>query len=102
MTYAVRQTDGFWDNLERTVSDKVAHALRDRDEGREALIEYLRHLEGLARDDGRRRQTVQIIASGRSLLGDRQAVAARPGTQSVTGGRTGKEGRPQVSLASRV
>lgn len=75
-----QRPDGFWDNLERVVSARVESALRDRKVRREPVIEYLRHLEEMVRSESDRRQTVQIIASGRSLLGDRVAVAPRPGS----------------------
>jgi hypothetical protein len=75
----MQRPDGFWDNLERVVSAKVESALRDRGARREPVIEYLRHLEEMVRSECDRRQTVQIIASGRSLLGDRAPVASRRG-----------------------
>jgi hypothetical protein len=102
MISEVRHPDGFWDHLERIVSDKVEHALRNRSVRREPVIEYLRHLEELARRDGERRQTVQIIASGRSLLGDRGALIAQGGSSQETGGRTGNGKRRPISLAVRA
>lgn len=69
----------FWDDLERTVVHKVESALRDRRGRRTALIHYLREVEEMARTECDRRQTVQIIASGRSLLGDRRAVGPQDG-----------------------
>ncbi|GJE39884.1 hypothetical protein QO016_004447 [Methylobacterium persicinum] len=69
----------FWDDLERMVARRVEAALHDRPAKRDALIEYLRHVEEMARTECDRRQTVQIIASGRSLLGDRRAVGPEEG-----------------------
>lgn len=69
--------DKFWDDLERAVAQKVEAALHDRQSRRTPLIEYLRQVEEMARTECSRRQTVQIIASGRSLLGDRRVVGPK-------------------------
>ena len=69
----------FWDDLERTVVRRVEHALADLRAKRPPLIEYLRQVEEMARSECHRRQTVQIIASGRSLLGDRRTLGPQDG-----------------------
>jgi hypothetical protein len=94
----MQRPDGFWDNLERVVSAKVESALRDRGARREPVIEYLRHLEEMVRSECDRRQTVQIIASGRSLLGDRAPVAPRPGSRGPASSRAAD----RVRLAARA
>ena len=74
MTQKMEIPEHFWSELERTVSSKVGHALKTDEILRELLISYLRDLEVMARTACDSRQTVQIIASGRSLLGDRQVL----------------------------
>lgn len=69
----------FWLELERTVSARVGNALNTRDIPRESLILYLRNAEIMARTACDRRQTIQIIASGRSLLGDRTRIGPDDG-----------------------
>lgn len=43
---------------------------------REGVIEYLRDLEAVALREGSSREALQVIASGRRLLGDRSEVPA--------------------------
>jgi hypothetical protein len=69
----------FWIELEQSVSTKVDQALNKGKVPRELLISYLRDLEIMARTACARRQTVQIIASGRSLLGDREVLGPPDG-----------------------
>lgn len=69
----------FWNELERNVASKVDDALNTDEVPRELLISYLRDLEVMARTACDRRQTIQIIASGRSLLGDRTPVGPSDG-----------------------
>lgn len=73
------RSDEFWDDLERTVAQKVEAVLHDRQSRRKPVMEYLRQVEEMARTECSRRQTVQIIASGRSLLGDRRVVGPKDG-----------------------
>ena len=61
----------YWRKLERTVSAKVGGALSKSDGDNETLILYLRDLEEVARAECDRAETIQIIASGRRLLGAR-------------------------------
>ena len=69
----------FWLQVERDVSVKVDNAINLGKNQREPIITYLRDLEVMARTACDRRQTVQIIASGRSLLGDRTALGPLDG-----------------------
>ena len=69
----------FWDELERNVSSRVNDTLNIGEVSREQLISYLRDLEIMARTACDRRQTVQIIASARSVLGDQTQVGPREG-----------------------
>ena len=69
----------FWLEVERHVSVKVDNALNLGLAQRAPLITYLRDLEVMARTACNRRQTVQIIASGRSVLGDRTVLGPLDG-----------------------
>lgn len=69
----------FWTELERNVSLKVDDTLKTDGIPRDLMIGYLRDLEIMARTACDRRQTIQIIASGRSLLGDRTQVGPSDG-----------------------
>lgn len=69
----------FWLQLERDVAVKVDRALDSGEAPRRKLVAYLRELEVMARTTCDRRQTIQIIASGRSLLGDREALEPQDG-----------------------
>lgn len=64
-------SDDFWCELERIVTSKVDAALNDGDRPKEPLISRLRELEAVVRAEGGFDQTIQVIASGRRLLGDR-------------------------------
>lgn len=74
MNQPMMMPDEFWLQVEHDVSVKVDRALSSGKAHRELVITYLRDLEVMARTTCDRRQTVQIIASGRSLLGDRMAL----------------------------
>ena len=74
----------FWLQVECDVSAKVNSVLNLGKVQREAVITYLRDLEVMARTACDRRQTVQIIASGRHLLGDRSTVEPLDGPFSRT------------------
>lgn len=79
MTPGTNRPAEFWDELQRTVARMVEDALADPQAKRSPLIAYLRQAEEMARTDCSCRQTVQIIASGRSLLGDRHAIGPQDG-----------------------
>ena len=57
--------------LERVVTTLVEAGLQHRDAAPPNLIERLRHLEHGVLASGGDRQVLQVIASGRCLLGDR-------------------------------
>ena len=69
----------FWIDVERDVCARVDGVLNLGEAQREPVITYLRDLEVMARTACDRRQTVQIIASGRSLLGDRTVLGPDDG-----------------------
>ena len=64
----------FWATIPSLVTSKVGPALKGRPEARELVIEYLRDLEVVARQECISREAVQVIASGRRLLGDKTSV----------------------------
>lgn len=71
----------FWASVAHDVTSRVEPVLaRDGKvrEGqiREGVIEYLRDLEAVALREGSSREALQVIASGRRLLGDRSEVPA--------------------------
>jgi len=65
--------------MDRIVSKKVESALGKNQDVREPVIEYLRELEVLARQACHRRETIQILGSGRRLLGDRTIIGTSDG-----------------------
>ena len=69
----------FWLQVERDVCTKVDSVLNLGEAQRELVITYLRDMEVMARTSCDRRQTVQIIVSGRSLLGDRTSLGPHDG-----------------------
>lgn len=69
----------FWAELERNVSSKVSAALNSDSVPRDPVISYLRDVENMARTACDRRQTIQIIASARSVLGDRTTLGPTDG-----------------------
>ena len=69
------RSDGYWRGLERHVTSKVDAAMLGTEEAREWFIPNLRGLERMARKEGGESQTIQMIMSGRRLLGDRSAVS---------------------------
>ena len=80
----VIQSVDFWDELERSITLKVGAALGKGVIPRSALATCPRDVEMKARSESDRRQTIQIIASGRSLLGDRTQVDPSDGPFSRT------------------
>ena len=79
MIHRTEMPGNFWSELERNVSSKVGDALNTDEVPHELLISYLRDLEVMARTACHSRQTVQIIASGRRVLGDRTQVGPQDG-----------------------
>ena len=83
----------FWKTVGDRVTAKVEPALKQNPRMREPLIAYLRDLESVARLGRQGRETIQIIASGRRLLGDLSEVEA-PGRSGSSRGTATK--RPAV------
>ena len=69
----------FWNTAAGLVTAKVEPVIRRGEKVRDPVIEYLRDLEALARCQCCSRETVQIIASGRRLLGDRTEIGPPDG-----------------------
>jgi hypothetical protein len=61
----------FWASVANDVTSRVEPVLARDAKAREGVIEYLRDLEAVALRDGSSREALQVIASGRRLLGDR-------------------------------
>ena len=70
----------FWDSVAGTVTAKVEPVIGRGEKHRGPVIDYLRDLEALARRQCGSRETVQIIASGRRLLGDRSEIGPPDGS----------------------
>jgi hypothetical protein len=64
----------FWETIPTLVASKVRPALSRSPKAREPVIEYLRDLEAVARQESPCRNAVQAIASGRRLLGDEAEI----------------------------
>jgi hypothetical protein len=74
----------FWDTVAAHVGAQVTPAIKLGPRARAPIIAYLRDLEGIARRECDSRQAVQIIASGRHLLGDRTDIEPSDGPFSRT------------------
>lgn len=74
MRKSVARTQQFWDTVAQHVTAKVETALRQKQHARGPVIAYLRDLEALARRECENRDAIQVIASGRHILGDREEV----------------------------
>jgi hypothetical protein len=74
----------FWDTVAEHVGAQVTPALKLGPLGRWPIITYLRDLEEIARRECDSRQTIQIIASGRHLLGDTTSIEPVDGPFSRT------------------
>lgn len=74
----------FWDMVAEHVAARVTPAMKLGQRARMPTISYLRDLEGIARRECDNRQAVQIIASGRHLLGDRIEIEPADGPFSRT------------------
>ncbi len=64
----------FWDTIPGLVEAMVTSVRGLGPQVRAPVIAYLRDLERVARQEQTRRQAVQVIASGRRLLGDRTEI----------------------------
>ena len=71
---ALEQQAEFWETIPTLVASKVRPALNRSPRVREPVIEYLRDLEAVARQESSNRNAVQAIASGRRLLGDESEI----------------------------
>lgn len=84
MSDACAPPAAFWDTVAEHVTAKVQPALRLPQSARGPVITYLRELEVIARRECDSREAIQIIASGRHLLGDRGEIGAEDGPFSRT------------------
>lgn len=64
----------FWASVAHHVTCRVEPVLARNDAARADVIEYLRDLEAVALREGSSREALQVIASGRRLLGDGSEV----------------------------
>lgn len=69
----------FWDTLAGHVTAKVEPVLQQRQAAREPVIAYLCDLEIVARRECHSREVIQVIASGRRVLGDREEIGPQDG-----------------------
>ena len=69
----------FWDTVGGMVTARVEPVIGRGEKQRSRVIDYLRDLEAVARRQCSSRDTVQIIASGRRLLGDRSEIGPSDG-----------------------
>ena len=70
----LEQQAEFWETIPTLVASKVRPALNRSPRVREPVIEYLRDLEAVARQESSNRNAVQAIASGRRLLGEEAEI----------------------------
>ncbi|TXM99102.1 hypothetical protein FV242_26725 [Methylobacterium sp. WL64] len=84
MSTSTAQPPEFWDTVAEHVTAMVEPALRQKQRTREPVIAYLRELEALARRECGSREAIQVIASGRRVLGDRETVEPMDGPFSRT------------------
>ena len=99
MSKSLMQIQDFWEVIIPDVTSMVGENLRSGADERLAVIQYLRDLEAIARSEACSRDVVQVIASGRRLLGDRAggyAGDARPRIRSVL------RPRRQMEAAARL
>jgi hypothetical protein len=75
---AIRPAE-FWRTVAGLVTAKVEPVIGRAEKLRTPVIDYLRDLEALTRRQCDSRDTVQIIASGRRLLGDRSEIGPPDG-----------------------
>ena len=79
MTDPTPKPEAFWDTVTDLVTAKVEPVLGCGERAREPVIAYLRDLEAVARSQSTSREAVQVIASGRRLLGDTTSVGPDDG-----------------------
>jgi hypothetical protein len=86
----------FWASVANDVTSRVEPVLARDAKAREGVIEYLRDLEAVALRDGSSREALQVIASGRRLLGDRSDA---PPAEIARRDRPRRAGRPDLSAS---
>ena len=74
----------FWDTVITHVTSKVEPVIGSKETIREPVIGYLRDLEAVARQECPSREAVQVIGSGRRLLGDNSDIGPARGPFSRT------------------
>lgn len=79
MSHVSAPSPAFWDTVAEHVTTKVQPVLQQPQSAREPVITYLRDLEVVARRECDSREIIQIIASGRHLLGDRSEIGPEEG-----------------------
>jgi len=84
MSDGTKRTAVYWNDLNRSVSERVENALASEASNPDSLIWSLRQLEEMARRECDRRDTIQVLVSGRRLLGDRSTVGISNGPFSLT------------------
>ncbi|MGU3283542.1 hypothetical protein [Methylobacterium mesophilicum] len=84
MTDGSSKDPDFWDGLAVHVATKVEPVLRQGPRAREPVIAYLRDLEAVARRECDSRGVIQILASARRVLGDRDQIEPANGPFSRT------------------
>lgn len=78
----------FWASVAHDVTARVEPVLARNTQARAGVIEYLRDLEAVALREGSSREALQVIASGRRLLGDGSQVAPEVTARAVRGSLT--------------
>ena len=89
MTERAVRPFAFWQELDKNVTAKVQRVLGESEGAREPVVIYLRELEEMARKACSRRETIQILVSGRRLLGDTSTVGTADGPFAHTLGLEG-------------
>lgn len=84
MPDSAKRTTVNWKDLNKSVSGDVEQALASNGPMQTRLISSLRKLEEMARRECDSRDTIQVLESGRRLLGDRSLVGIRNGPFSMT------------------
>lgn len=75
----------FWASVAHQVTCRVEPVLSREGKDRAEVVAYLRDLEAVALREGSSRETLQVIASGRRLLGDASDLAPADVARAVRG-----------------
>lgn len=73
-----------WETLPALVTAKVLPVLGRDKAARQPVVAYLRDLEAIARSESSSRAAIQVLVSGRRLLGDMGEVGTSDGPSSRT------------------